>query len=117
MFIFAQIIPYDTETHNYWSSIIKVRQPLRKQYFDKQMWIRKIEENGFRLIESSEVVTRSSLNDWIYKYNIHDQDRISLMKDLLKNAPPEYKEKYNIECIDNDITYNSNWLIAKFVSV
>lgn len=117
IFIFAQIIPFDVETHNYWSSIVNIRQPLRKQYFNEQMWISKIIENGFKLTDKNQVITRSSLHDWIYKYNICDQSKIQQMVNLFNNASLDYKKKYRITYSDNDIIYNSNWMIAKFVSI
>ena len=113
-FILAQIIPYDSNTRNYWSEIIKVRQPLRQHYFDELMWENQIIQQGFSLETSQRFVTRSSLADWVKKYKIVDNTQFDKMKFLLENASREYKSKYHVDFTENDIIYDSNWFVKSF---
>lgn len=113
-FILAQIIPYDSKTRSYWSEIIKVRQPLRQHYFDELMWENQLIQQGFSLETTQRFTTRSSFIDWIDKYNIVDKDRVDKMKNLLENASKEYKSKYHIDFIEDDIIYDSNWFVKSF---
>lgn len=112
--ILAQIVPFDSDTLDYWSKILKLRQPLRKNYYDSEMWINTFTLNGFQLINSINIITKSSVNDWIDKYNINNPNQIENMHDLFMMAPSYYKEKYHIIEENDDITYDSNWLIAQF---
>lgn len=113
-FILAQIIPYDSNTRNYWSEIIKVRQPLRQHYFDELMWENQIIQQGFSLETSQRFTTRSSFIDWINKYNIVDKTKSENMKFLFEKASEEYKSKYHIVYTDDDILYDSNWFVKSF---
>lgn len=113
-FILAQIIPYDSNTRNYWSEIIKVRQPLRQHYFDELMWENQIIQQGFSLVTSQRFTTRSSFADWINKYKIVDKAKSDKMKFLLESASEEYKAKYHLDITEDDIVYDSNWFVKSF---
>ena len=112
--ILAQIVPFDKDTFDLWANIVKIRQPLRQNYFDSEIWTSIFVSNGFQLINSHHLVTRSSVNDWIYKYNVSEPELIKNIRKLFVTAPSDYKEKYCVNFEKNDITYNLNWFIAQF---
>ena len=112
--IFAQIVPYDTESSEYWSKIVKIRQPLRQYYYDETQWDACMEKNGFSLCSTQKHVTVSSLSDWKKKYTIEDASRYKKMWELLCNAPDEYKRKYSIKVTEEEIISNAFWIVKKY---
>lgn len=113
IFVLGQIVPYDAETANYWKNIVKIRQPLRKWFFTAEEWNRKLEDNGFRIIETRKCSHKGSLIKWIQKYNISDENLIYTYQKALLNADENYKKIYEVERVGNDFVYNAFWHIVK----
>jgi ubiquinone/menaquinone biosynthesis C-methylase UbiE len=116
-FIFAQIVPYDNETSDYWRVVSKVRQPLRVHSLTTAQWIQVITQNGFCLDKQITAFTHNTLNDWIIGKKIHDKTHIDEYRRLFLDASKEYKEKYNVLEKDGDILFSSKWSICRFDKV
>lgn len=114
--VLAQIVPIDELSKDYWKKLVHIRQPLRKKYFTCEEWKNLFLQHHFQLKDEAKIVLKGSLNAWIEKYNIKDTERISLYRNLLENAPDEYKKKYKIRKVGTDIEYSSQWFIGKFIN-
>lgn len=114
-FILAQIVPFDEKSKDYWSKVIKFRQPLRIHYYSEKDWIDVFSIEGFSVFDTEHFSHKGSVQKWAQKYNITDANIVDEYKKLLLNAPKEFIEKYNVIEKDDDVIYDSFWLVAKFI--
>jgi len=114
IFIFAQIVPFDESTVEYWRKIAEIRQPLRVHAFSANEWISRIENNGFRLLDCHSCTTSNRVSDWVASKKITDINRIEEYRKLFLNASKHYKQNYNIVEKNADIFFSSNWIICSF---
>lgn len=114
MFILSQIVPFESQMKDYWSEIIKFRQPLRKHYFSEADWINILTYEGFNLLSIERFSHRGSVLKWANKYNITNLTMINEHKRLLLKAPKQFIEEYNVIQNGEDVNYNSFWFVAKF---
>lgn len=115
IFILSQIVPLESEMKDYWSKVIRFRQPLRKHYFSENDWINTFTNQGFDLLSIERFSHRGSIKKWARKYNIGDSALIDEHKWLLLNAPKQFVEEYNVLENEDDVNYNSFWFVAKFI--
>jgi len=114
IFILAQIVPFESQTKEYWRRIIQHRQPLRKHFFSEKEWTNLFINQGFSLLSINRFSHRASVMKWVDKYGIIDTDLIDMQKKLLLDAPKEFNTEYNVLKIGDDISYDSFWFVAKF---
>lgn len=114
VFILAQIVPIESEMKEYWSDMIRFRQPLRKHYFSENDWINSFVDHGFNLLSIERFSHRGSINKWANKYNINDSTLLDEHKRWLLKAPQQFIEEYNVLENEDDVSYNSFWFVAKF---
>lgn len=114
VFVLSQIVPLETLMKDYWSKIIKFRQPLRKHYFSENDWINLFICEGFSVLSIERFSHRGSVLKWASKYNITDLDMIDEHKKLLLNAPEQFIKEYNVSQNNDDVNYDSFWFVVKF---
>lgn len=115
IFVLSQIVPLDTNMKEYWSEIIRFRQPLRKHYLSEPDWINLFICEGFKPLLIERFSHRGSVKNWANKYNIDDLSIINEYKRLLINAPEQFIKEYNVSQDMDDINYDSFWFVAKFI--
>lgn len=114
IFVLSQIIPIKNVEEDYWRKLIKFRQPLRKQFLNEEDWIRTFSSEGFMPISVERFSHRSSIKKWVNKYKINNQPLIDEYKKLLITAPSSFIDAYNVSLNDDDVCYNSFWIVVKF---
>lgn len=113
-FVLSQIVPIKNIEEDYWRELIKFRQPLRRQFLNEEEWIRTFSSEGYIPISVERFSHRSSVKKWVNKYKINDQPLIDEYKKLLIAAPSSFIDAYNVSLNDDDICYDSFWIVAKF---
>lgn len=114
VFVLSQIVPLESAVKDYWSKVIKFRQPLRKHYFSEKDWINLFICEDFSVLSIERFSHRGSVMKWASKYNISDFSMIEEHKKLLLNAPKQFIEEYNVLQNADDVNYDSFWFVAKF---
>ena len=107
-------MPLESSTKDYWSKIIKYRQPLRAHFFSENDWISLFVNEGFKVSSIERFSHRSSVMKWASKYNINDLAMIDNYKKLLLDAPKQFIEEYNVLQCNDDVNYDSFWFVIKF---
>ena len=115
IFVLGQIIPCEENTKEYWSQLMRIRQPLRIHYFSQNDWIQVCSDNGFRLLFIQNLKTKGSLDGWVKKYHITESSQIKKYRYKLLSAPLDYKNKYQIDEVNNNIEYTTYWSIMCFI--
>lgn len=114
VFVLSQIVPLESSMKDYWSKIIKFRQPLRKHSFSENEWVNIFTCRGFTVLSIERFSHRGSVLKWASKYNISDLAMIDEHKRLLLNAPKQFIEEYNVSQNNDDVNYDSFWFVIKF---
>lgn len=114
VFILSQFVPVAGDSQNYWINLMKIRQPLRKNFFSKDEWIDYFVNNGFVLLSSEEYKKRYSIKKWSELYNGKENDSLIEYIQLINRAPKSYINDYNVEFKGKDILLDANGFTASF---
>jgi ubiquinone/menaquinone biosynthesis C-methylase UbiE len=114
IFVLSQIVPLESSTRSYWEKIIRLKQPLRYNYFSEKEWLQLFAQAGFKLISMQRFSHRSSIKKWTQKYTINNFETIETYKMLLLSASQQFMTEYNVKVTSDDIFYDSFWFVAKF---
>ena len=114
-FILAEIIAADEESKEYWREAGRIRQPLRANSLSMEDWIAYTARFGLQEIQTLRYTSTVSIKNWSAAYRDNPEICTSDFISFLLNSPAEYKEKYHIRQVGEDINYDANWMIAKFI--
>jgi ubiquinone/menaquinone biosynthesis C-methylase UbiE len=114
IFVLSQFVPLETETKNFWIDMMKVRQPLRKNFYSEKDWIELFIQHGFSVNSVERYSKPYSIKKWAQTYNVEQNVEISPYQTILKNAPIEYIKEYGVREKNNDILINSFGVTISF---
>lgn len=114
-FILAEITAADEESKEYWREAGKIRHPLRANSLSMADWIAVTTRFGLQQIKTLRYTSTVSIKNWSAAYRDNPEIRTSDYISFLLNSPAEYKEKYHIRQVGEDINYDANWMITKFI--
>lgn len=111
IFVLSQIMPLDSSSKDFWVKMMKIRQPLRLNYFTKKEWEDYLTNNNF-LISTTDIETiRYSIQTWADIYDPKRNQRIDY-NDILSKAPSDYIRDYDVVQ-----DHSRTWMNAFFVTM
>ena len=88
IFVLSQFVPLETKTKGFWTEMMKIRQPMRKNFYSENDWIALFKQHGFSVKSIERYSLTYSIKNWAQTYNVkqnvelspYDSDKISVLK-------------------------------------
>ncbi len=110
--VIGQMTPFGTEDEDYWKTIVRLRQPLRRHDLTAPELADLLSRNGFIVVRQTQIRVRESLNSWLSRYK--DSDRqLDEVRRLHLEAPRSYQQTHRFECRDNDVLVDNCWTFIR----
>lgn len=93
---------------------MRIRQPLRKQFFSCKEWCGAFSKQGFSVKEITEHALRYSISNWAHSYDKTEKEQKYIS--LLKNAPEIYHSDYDVAISDDDIHTTAHCVKVVFIN-
>lgn len=110
--VLCHLTAYGEEDRETTFHIQKLRNPARKNFFMPGDFEKELKNAGFVNIETSEYITRESVNKWINNGAI-DVVQMAEIIDAYKGAPDEFKKIHDITIEEDDIYDSMKMVIVK----
>lgn len=114
-FVLSQFVPYESETKEYWTKLMKYRQPLRKVFFSEKDWVDLFKSNGFQLQLLDRYLFNYSMKNWMQLYNVTKDINLDEYKALIENAPEQYIKEYNVTVCGENVWTTALGITASFL--
>ena len=112
--VIGQITPYNEKDEEYWKTIIKTRNPMRKHLLVLDELISLLKANSFRIVKVSQISVKESLEIWLKRYKISN-DQIDKVRNLHYTAPSYYKSVHGFQESRNDIIFDNCWTFIRAI--
>lgn len=110
----AHVTSSSFETANWWRTLKKLTQPLRKKYFVTNDLINVIIQNGFKLIEEQSYFLEREDNWDTFTVNANEPKDIDEIKQYLIQTSDYIKNKIKLQATGDTIKYNQEWSLTLF---
>ncbi|WP_439427698.1 class I SAM-dependent methyltransferase [Micromonospora sp. LA-10] len=108
--LIAQIVPFDeTSDQAWWSTAMKIRQPLRKHLWTAAELRSTVERCGFAVELTNELRRRTSLNEWVDRYPLESAARAALLEHF-GSTPAFVRSLRAFGESDGDVEYDLRWV-------
>ncbi|MFD6734621.1 class I SAM-dependent methyltransferase [Micromonospora aurantiaca] len=108
--LIAQIVPFDEASDQaWWSTAMKIRQPLRKHFWTDAELRSTVERCGFAVEPTYELRRRTSLNEWVDRYSLESAARAALLEHFASTPAPVRSLRAFAES-DGDVDYDLRWV-------
>lgn len=112
--VVGQMTPFGAEDETYWEAIVRLRQPLRRHDLTPAELTHLVRSSGFRVIRTTQVRARESLNSWLARYEDTDRQLAELRR-LHLEAPEPYRRIHNFEQRGDDILLDNCWTFLRAI--
>ena len=116
VFVLCQIVPFESETKDFWIKMMRIRQPLRKVFYSAEEWINHAKTYSLYLDNYVDMQLPYSVNAWAQLYTVDSKIDSSPYISLIKNAPPKYLEEYKVKIIGDKVWLTANAVTMKFIN-
>ena len=78
--LIGQFVPANRAEQGWMDPILAIRQPLRTNYFSIEDWTDTLAKAGFKLVRSTRIGVKESLNSWLRRYPILLEDEAAVRR-------------------------------------
>lgn len=111
VFVLSQIMPLEGKSKSFWIKMMKIRQPLRRNFFSLEEWISYLKKRKFSLRSSTTIILRYSIESWANNY-YPERNEKSDYGSIISEASEDYIKDYDV--VQTDYT---TWINANFVTL
>ncbi len=112
-FILSQTVPFSGKDHEWLEQIHLAKQSELKRFYTADDIKHELGKNGFLVEDTANLRVRESITRWMAEAPELSAEIREKVVDMVKNAPPAYREERRVEVKDNEVFEDWNWVLFR----